>query len=98
VSGPRRRGCTGIAATLFSRCIVDLPLGLFELSAADPFLVMLGGGSNADSYFTYGGATFAPGVSPPPPPPPPTDTPEPATLALVSMGLLGLGIVRRRRR
>lgn len=90
-------GFSPIAGTGHSRGIVDLGLGLFDLAADSPFLVMLGGGSNADSYFTYGGSTFAPGISPPPPPPP-NGVPEPGSL-LLALGALGAlaGVSRRRR-
>ncbi|HMW16190.1 MAG TPA: IgGFc-binding protein [Pseudomonadales bacterium] len=90
-------GFSAIAGTPFSRGIIDLPLGLFDLVGSSPFLVMLGGGSSADSYFTFGGSTFAPGISPPPPPPNPNPVPEPASLALVGVGLAGLAAARRRR-
>ncbi|MBC8037535.1 MAG: PEP-CTERM sorting domain-containing protein [Rhizobiales bacterium] len=92
-------GCTVIGSSIFSRCNIDLPLGLFDLTADSPFEVMLGGGSSADSYLTYGGATFAPGISPPPPPvDPPLETPEPATIALLAAGLGGIEALRRRRK
>lgn len=35
---------------------------------------------------------------PPPPPPPPTDVPAPGTLALLGLGLLAMGLTRRRRK
>jgi hypothetical protein len=95
-------GFTPIAGTSFSRGIIDLPLGLFDLVADSPFLVMLGGGSLADSYYTFGGATFVPGISPPPPPdddePPPVNgVPEPTTLGLFGIALAGVGVLRRRK-
>ncbi len=79
---------SAIAGTMFSQGIVNLPLGLFDLTAASEFLVMLGGGSNADSYFTFGGSTFAPGISPVDPTTP--SIPEPAGLALFGLGLVTL--------
>lgn len=85
-------GFTAIGATGFSRGNVDLPLGLFDLTADSKFLVMLGGGDQDDSYYTYGGSTFAPGISPPPAP-----APEPASLLLTAVALAGLAASRRRK-
>jgi outer membrane autotransporter protein len=57
--------------------------GPFSIVAASPFQLLLMGFDSFDSYFTYGGAAFAPGASPPadnppppPPPPPPSATPN----------------------
>jgi hypothetical protein len=93
-------GFSAIGGTGFSRGIVDLPLGLFDLAASEEFLVILGGGSNADSYLTYGGSTFAPGISPPPPPncgdpgQPPCPVPAPPAALLVGLGVAVLAAAR----
>jgi hypothetical protein len=90
-------GFSAIGSTGFSRGIIDPGFGLFDLSASSEFLVMLGGGAYFDSFFTYGGSTFAPGISPPPPPPPPNGVPEPGTLALMGLALASLAANQRRR-
>jgi outer membrane autotransporter protein len=58
-----------LGSTAFSFGSIDVSLteGAFSITAANPFQLLLSGFDNFDSYFTYGGAAFSPGASPPPP-------------------------------
>lgn len=64
-----------LGASLYSYGNIDVSAttGPFAITADTPFQLLLSGFDSFDSYFTYGGAAFAPGASPPvdPPPPPP---------------------------
>ncbi len=70
-------GFNALSTTAFSFGNIDVSLksGPFSISAANPFQLLLSGFDSFDSYFTYGGAAFSPGASPPPPPPPPPPQP-----------------------
>jgi hypothetical protein len=65
-----------------------------------------GGASSTPANFTASEATVETAfvtitynyTTPPPPPPPPSPTPEPASMALLGVGLAGLGAIRRRRK
>jgi IgGFc binding protein/PEP-CTERM motif len=84
--------CTALAGSLYDTCNIPIAAGAGEISDANPFLLLIDGGTPYDSYFTFAGATFSPGASPPPP----TTTPEPGSLALLGAGLAGQGALRRR--
>lgn len=68
-----------LGSTLYSYGNIDVSAttGPFSITADTPFQLLLSGFDSYDSYFTYGGAAFAPGASPPPdpvdPPPPGID-------------------------
>ncbi|MGD1899794.1 MAG: hypothetical protein ACFB16_22960, partial [Phormidesmis sp.] len=55
---------TRIAGTGLSVGNVDVPIGLFSLTADRAFQVSLFGYEDFDSYLTFGAATFARGISP----------------------------------
>lgn len=61
----------GTTAFSFGNIDVSLQSGPFSITAANPFQLLLSGFDDFDSYFTYGGAAFSPGASPPPTPTPP---------------------------
>ena len=86
--------CTALAGSLYVTCNIAISPGAGTISDADPFLLMIDGGTQYDSYFTFAGATFSPGASPPVNPP--TPVPEPAALGLFGLGLLGLLASKRR--
>ena len=74
---------SAISSSAYSFANIDVSdkNGPFSITAASPFQLLLMGFDDFDSYFTYGGAAFAPGASPPvdnppPPPPPPSSTPN----------------------
>jgi outer membrane autotransporter protein len=62
-----------LGSTLFSYGNIDVSAttGPFAITADTPFQLLLSGFDSFDSYFTYGGAAFSPGASPPIDPPPP---------------------------
>ena len=76
---------------------VSTQTGPLTVSADELFQLLLSGYDNYDSYFTYGGAAFAPGASPNPNPNPGT-VPEPASALLVALGLASVAAVRARRK
>jgi len=87
---------TSMFATLgmYSIGNVAIPVGFGTVSAAIPFLAMIAGFSNFDSYFSTIATSFSPGTSPPPDPDP---IPLPAALPLFLAGLAGMRFASRRR-
>ena len=85
----------GTSGYSFGSIDVSGTTGPFSITANSEFQLLVSGFDNYDSYFTYGGAAFAPGASPPPA----GAVPEPATWAmmLAGFGIIG-GSLRRRQR
>ena len=78
---------SAIGTTGYSVANVAVGVGASTLSGANPFLATLSGFDNYDTYLTIIGSTFSPGAS---------NVPAPVPLALLGLGLLGLGVAKRR--
>jgi hypothetical protein len=81
-------GFLALGSTGYSYGNIDVSntSGPFSITAADPFQLLVSGYDNYDSYFTYGGARFAPGASP-----------EPASWAMMILGMGAVGAAMCRR-
>jgi hypothetical protein len=72
---------TPIGSTGYSYGNIDVSnvTGVYRVAADTPFELLLAGLADQNTYLTYGGATFSPGVPLPPPlPPSPVNTPPSA--------------------
>lgn len=94
---PVSPSCVMFGVLCHANIDVSTQTGPLTVSADELFQLLISGYDDYDSYFTYGGAAFAPGASPNPNPNPGT-IPEPASALLVALGLASVAAVRARRK
>lgn len=87
---------SALGATGYSYGVVDVSAssGPFSITADSTFQLLLMGFDTYDSYFTYGGASFAPGASTPPA----NGVPAPGSLALMGAALAAAAGLSRKRK
>ena len=53
--------CSSLAGTIYSTCQISIAAGAGVISDANPFLLLINGGTQYDSYLTFAGTTFSAG-------------------------------------